>query len=74
MWLIRAMWLIWWSTVHRINRITRIHHVVSAGRRVMGRLSTSLLWGDTEVTRDSSTSIVRGTEVTKGMRGARVDG
>jgi len=25
-WWIRASWLIWGSTVHRINRITRINH------------------------------------------------
>ena len=30
-WLIRAMRLIRGSTVHRINRITLIHHAISAG-------------------------------------------
>ena len=30
-WLIRVMRLIWGSIVHRIHRITLIHHVISAG-------------------------------------------
>src|SRR6185437_9970524 len=37
-WLIRASWLIWGSIVHRINRITRIHHDL-LGDRSHTRLS-----------------------------------